>query len=71
MYTLSRINNIQEDHLCSIIFQYIYANISIVLIEEFKEKTLKYLAERELFWQHQLRVYLENGSNAHCYKKEL
>ena len=23
---------------------------------------MKYLAERELFWQHQLRVYVENGS---------
>ena len=48
-----------------------YANISIILIEEVKEKTLKYLADRELFWQHQLRVYVENGSNGHCYKKEL
>ena len=48
-----------------------YTNFSVVLIEEVEEKTMKYLAERELFWQHQLRVYVENGSNAHCYKKEI
>ena len=48
-----------------------YSNLSIILIEEVKEKTMEYLAEREVFWQHQLRVYVENGSNAHCYKKEI
>ena len=48
-----------------------YKNFSVVLREEVEEKTMKYLAERELFWQHQLRVYVENGSNAHCYKKEI
>ena len=48
-----------------------YNNISIIIIEEVKEKTMGYLAEREVFWQHQLRVYVENGSNAHCYRKEV
>ena len=48
-----------------------YKNFSVIIIEEVEEKTLKNLAERELFWQHQLRVYVENGSNAHCYKKEM
>ena len=48
-----------------------YQNISIILIEEVKIKNMEYLAERETFWQHQLRVYVENGRNGHCYRKEL
>ena len=32
---------------------------------------MDYLAERELFWQHQLRVYVENGANGHCYRKDV
>ena len=48
-----------------------YNNFSVTLIEEVEHKTMTYLAERELFWQHQLRVYVENGSNGHCYKKEI
>ena len=35
------------------------------LIEEVEFKTMEFLAKRELFWQHQLRVYVENGSNGH------
>ena len=48
-----------------------YTNISIIIIEEVETKTKAYLAEREVFWQHQLRVYVENGSNGHCYRKEV
>ena len=48
-----------------------YQDISITLIEQVEEKTLEFLAERELFWQHQLRAYVQNGSNAHCYRKDL
>ena len=48
-----------------------YESISIVIIEEIEEKTFKFLAERESFWQHQLRVFVENGSNDHCYRKEV
>ena len=48
-----------------------YSKFSVILIEEVQEKTMINLAERELFWQHQLRVYVENGKNAHCYKKEI
>ena len=43
-----------------------YENISIVLIEEVEFKTFVFLAKRETYWQHQLRVYVENGSNGHC-----
>ena len=46
-----------------------YQNVSITLIEQVQEKTMDFLASREVFWQHQLRVYLENGHGAHCYRK--
>ena len=41
-----------------------------MLIEQVEEKTLDFLAEREVFWQNQLRVYVQNGHKAHCYRKE-
>ena len=47
-----------------------YQNISITLIEQVEVRTPEFLAERELYWQHQLRAYIENGGNAHCRKKE-
>ena len=34
-------------------------------------KTPKYLAEMELFWKHQLRVFVSNGSRGHCYRKDV
>ena len=48
-----------------------YKDVSIKLIEQVEVKTLEFLAERELFWQHQIRAYVQNGSNAHCYRKDL
>ena len=47
-----------------------YENLSLTIIEQVKEKNLKYLAERELYWQHQLCAYCENGYKNHCRKKE-
>jgi hypothetical protein len=47
-----------------------YANFSVILIEQIKIKTMDFLAEREVFWQNQLRVYPENGAKGHCYRKE-
>ena len=46
-------------------------DISFILIEKVEEGNSVKLAKREQFWQHQLRVYIENGGNAHCIKKEL
>ena len=48
-----------------------YDNMSFVLIEQCKEGDKEYLARRETFWQHQLRCYIENGNNSHCYRKEI
>ena len=47
-----------------------YKDLSITLIEQVAHKNLKFLAERELWWQHQLRVFVENGGNCHCYRKD-
>ena len=47
-----------------------HPNFSVILIEQIKTKTMDYLAEREVFWQNQLRVYPENGAKGHCYRKE-
>ena len=47
-----------------------YEHMQIQIIEQVEDKNMEFLAERELYWQHQLRVYVENGGKAHCYKKE-
>ena len=48
-----------------------YQNASFQIIEEIETKTMEFLAERETYWQHQLRVFVENGSRNHCYRKDL
>jgi hypothetical protein len=47
-----------------------YENVSIMIIEQVFPQTVTQLDEREIFWQNQLRVYVEHGGNAHCYRKE-
>ena len=47
-----------------------YEHLQIQIIEQIEHKNLDFLAERELYWQHQLRVYIENGGRAHCYRKD-
>ena len=47
-----------------------YENLRLTIIEQAKEKNPEFLAERELYWQHQLRVYIENVYRNHCRKKE-
>ena len=46
-----------------------YANFYVIL-KQIKFKTMDFLAEREVFWQNQLRVYPENGAMGHCFRKE-
>jgi CO dehydrogenase/acetyl-CoA synthase alpha subunit len=48
-----------------------YQDLSITIIEQVEFKTFEYLAERELYWQHQIRAYVQNGGNAHCYRKDM
>jgi hypothetical protein len=47
-----------------------YEDFKVTIIEQVEKKTMEFLAERELFWQHQLRVYVQNGGKAHCYRKD-
>ena len=48
-----------------------YGNISIQIIDQVEQGDLDALAERETYWQNQLRCYVEHGGNAHCYRKEI
>ena len=48
-----------------------YENLSIILIEKIPDEKSDTLPDRETFWQHQLRVYVENGYKGHCYRKDL
>ena len=47
-----------------------YENISIQIIDQVEQGDAESLADCEVYWQHQLRCYVENGGNGHCYKKE-
>ena len=47
-----------------------YGDVSIVLIEQVGNGDRDLLADREQYWQHQLRAFVENGGNAQCIRKE-
>ena len=47
-----------------------YSNISIQIIEKIAEGDHAELAKREVFWQNQLRCFVQNGGGGHCYRKE-
>ena len=40
------------------------------ILEKAEEENQNALAEREILWQNQLMVYVQNGHEVHCYKKE-
>ena len=48
-----------------------YEHFCVILIAQVETKTLPFLAEREVYWQHQLRVFIENGCRNHCYRKDV
>ena len=51
-----------------------YNNISIQIIEQVEEGDTKgdtkALEMQEIYWQNQLRCFIQNGGNAHCRRKE-
>ena len=47
-----------------------YENVSIQLIERVQEGDQQTMFDREIFWQNQLRCYVQNGGHAHCFRKE-
>ena len=47
-----------------------YKNISIQIIDQVEQGDKEALVQTELYWQDQLRVFIENGGNAHCRRKD-
>ena len=47
-----------------------YENISIQIIEKVEVGNTDALEKQEIYWQNQLRCYIQNGGNAHCRRKE-
>ena len=45
-------------------------HFSVQLIDQVEVGNKEALAEKEVFWQNQLRCYVQNGGHAHCYRKE-
>ena len=41
------------------------------IIEKVLEGDHASLARREIYWQNQLKCYVENGGQGHCYRKEI
>ena len=47
-----------------------YSNVSIQLIDQVEQGDTEALAQAEIYWQEQLRGFIENGGNAHCRRRE-
>ena len=47
-----------------------YQDLSIQLIERVEQGNKSLLAQREQYWQNQLRVFTDNGNNGMCIRKE-
>ena len=47
-----------------------YENIRVMIIEQVEIGNPDMLSTREIYWQNQLRCFMENGGQAHCKRKE-
>ena len=47
-----------------------YNNLRIQIIDQVEVGNARALADAEIYWQHQLRGYIQNGGQAHCRRKE-
>ena len=47
-----------------------YENLRIQIIDKVETGNVEALAEAEIYWQNQLRCYIQNGGNAHCRRKK-
>ena len=47
-----------------------YSNVSIPLIDQVEVGNVEVLGRAEVYWQKQLRGFIENGGNSHCRRKE-
>ena len=47
-----------------------YENLRITIIEQVEVGNHEMLGKQEIYWQNQLRCFMENGGQAHCKRKE-
>ena len=47
-----------------------YQNFSVQIIEQVPEGDTRALETQKIYWQNQLRCYIQNGGKAHCRRKE-
>ena len=47
-----------------------YENLKIMIIEQVEIGNHEVLGRREIYWQNQLRCFMENGGQAQCKRKE-
>ena len=47
-----------------------YDQLRMMIIEQVEKGDHEQLAKREIYWQNQLRCFMQNGGNAHCKRKE-
>ena len=52
------------------VYNIYFIKISIQIIEQVEVGDIKTLENQEIYWQNQLRCYIQNGGNAHCRRKE-
>ena len=47
-----------------------YENLKITIIEQVEVGNSELLGKREIYWQNQLRCFIENGGKSQCKRKE-
>ena len=47
-----------------------YNSVSIQIIDQVEVGDTRALEEQEIYWQNQLRCYVQNGGSSHCRRKE-
>ena len=47
-----------------------YENLRMKIIEQVEQGNSDFLSKREIYWQNQLRCFIENGGQAQCKRKE-
>ena len=47
-----------------------YENLRMTIIEQVEQGNGEFLSKREIYWQNQLRCFIENGGQAQCKRKE-
>ena len=48
-----------------------YDSISMQIIEKVNQGDHAHLANREVYWQNQIRCFVQYGTGGHCYQKSI